>query len=299
MFPSHLGELAALGTAVSWTVTALAFESAGKRVGSLAVNLIRLVLAFALLSLFCWATRGHPLPTDATTHAWGWLAVSGLVGFTAGDLCLFRAFVVIGSRLSTLLMALVPPLTALIGWLALGETLSVREWSGMALTVGGVVWVIRERVPDDSGQHRHPPARGVLLGLGGTAGQAVGLVLSKYGMGAYNAFAATQIRIIAGALGFVALFFLIDWWPRVFAALRHPGAMTRTGIGAVFGPFVGVSLSLVAVQHTEAGVAATIMALGPVLIIPPTIWLYKKRVSARAIAGAVIAIAGTALLFAA
>ncbi len=295
-FP-HTGEIAALATACCWTVTALAFESAGKRVGSLAVNLIRLVIAAVFLSIFCWATRGLPLPTDATGHAWAWLALSGVVGFTVGDLCLFRAFVVVGSRISMLLMALVPPMTALIGSALLGERLDGWDWAGMALTVGGVSWVVAERKRDGNGIVARPPVSGILLGLGGALGQAVGLVLSKHGMGDYHPFAATQIRVYAGIAGFAVLFLFIGWWPKVAAALRNRGAMARMSLGALFGPFLGVSLSLVAVQHTQAGVAATIMALVPVLILAPAALLKKERVTLRAALGAAIAVGGVALLF--
>jgi drug/metabolite transporter (DMT)-like permease len=295
-FP-HAGEIAALATACCWTVTALAFESAGRRVGSLAVNLIRLVLAAVFLSAFCWAVRGLPLPTDAGLRAWGWLALSGLVGFTIGDLCLFRAFVVVGSRISMLLMALVPPMTALIGWVLLGERLDAWDWAGMALTVGGVSWVVAERKRDASGTAARPPVSGVLLGLGGALGQAVGLVLSKHGMGDYHPFAATQIRVYAGIAGFALLFCGIGWWPRVAAALRDRGAMARMSLGALFGPFLGVSLSLVAVKYTHAGVAATIMALVPVLILAPSRLIKKEPITLRAALGAAVAVGGVALLF--
>jgi len=296
-FP-HAGEIAALATACCWTVTALAFESAGKRVGSLAVNLIRLVIAALFLSAFCWAVRGLPLPTDASLHAWGWLALSGIVGFTIGDLCLFRAFVVVGSRISMLLMSLVPPMTALIGWALLGERLDGWDWAGMALTVGGVSWVVAERKRDGNGMiAARPPVSGILLGLGGALGQAVGLVLSKHGMGDYHPFAATQIRVYAGIAGFAVLFCCIGWWPKVNAALRNRGAMARMSLGAVFGPFLGVSLSLAAVKYTQAGVAATIMSLVPVLILAPSALIKHEPITARAALGAAIAVGGVSLLF--
>lgn len=343
---TYWGELAALGTACCWTVTSMSFESAGRRVGSLPVNLIRLVMAAVVLSLFGWISRGLLLPTDATAHQWWWLALSGLVGFSIGDLCLFRAFVVLGSRLAMLVFSLTPLITALAGWAFLGERLSGTDWLGMALTITGVAWVVTERAPrrrpvvdglavqpagpgshatrptppaddpaskaaatappaDDSVPGRRPPAqldgltlvKGVLLGLGGCFGQGVGLVMSKHGMGDYDAFAATQIRVIAGVVGFALIFTVIGWWPRVFSALRHGGAMARTSLGAFFGPVLGVSLSLMAVRHTATGVAATIFSLVPVLIIVPTILIFKERVSLRAFLGAVIAVGGVALLF--
>jgi drug/metabolite transporter (DMT)-like permease len=294
---SHPGELAALATAGCWTMTALAFESASRRGGSLTVNLIRLVLGFGFLVALGWIRRGAALPTDATPEAWLWLSISGLIGFAFGDLCLFRAFVLIGSRMSLLLMSLVPPMTALIGWAVLGEVMNAREWLGMALTVGGVAWVVLERAPDPNGERRRTPWFGVALGLGGALGQALGLVLSKFGMRDYDPFAANQIRVLAGIAGFAVIFTGLRWWPRLLEAARHGKAMSRTVVGAVFGPFLGVSFSLVAVQNTTAGVASTIMALPPVLILPIAIWLLREHISIRAAAGALLAVAGTAVLF--
>lgn len=294
---SSAGEFAALATACCWTVTALAFEAAGRRVGSLAVNLLRLGPAAVLLSLYTWLVRGVAFPVDASAHAWLWLSLSGLVGFTVGDLCLFRAFVLVGARVSMLLMALVPPITTLLGLVIMGEVLSARELLGMALTVVGVSSVVLERRPDAAGRLQRLPAGGILLGLAGAVGQSLGLVLSKYGMGSYDAFAATQIRVLAGIAGFAVVFTAIGWWPRVRAALGDRRAMVGTGIGAVFGPFLGVSLSLVAVKYTQAGVAATLMSLVPVLIIPASVLVFRERVSRMAIVGAVVAVIGSALLF--
>ncbi|MCP4898451.1 MAG: DMT family transporter [bacterium] len=295
---SHAGEIAAVATAVCWTLTALAFESAGRRIGAVSLNLIRLMLGLIFLTVVCWTRSGMVLPFDATAHAWIWLGISGVVGLTLGDLCLFRAFILIGARLSMLVMALVPPMTALLGWMLMGEVLDTRELVGMALTVGGVAWVVSERKPGRNGgteQKKH--IGGILLAVCGAAGQASGLVLSKIGMGDFDAFASTQIRVLAGLAGFIVLYSLIGWWPKVASAVQDRGAMGRVSIGAFFGPFLGVSLSLIAVQLTQAGVAATLMSLVPVLIIVPAVLLFKEKVSPRAIVGSVIAVLGGALLF--
>ncbi len=297
---SHYGEIAALATAFCWTVTAMAFESAGKRVGSLPVNLLRLLMAIVLLSAYTLVVRGRLLPTDASAHAWFWLSVSGVVGFLLGDLFLFRAFVVIGSRISMLIMAAVPPITALLGWLLLGELLTMANLVGMGLTMAGIIWVVLERGKGEKGgavPRAALPLTGILLAFGGALGQAAGLVLSKYGMGDYDAFAATQIRIIAGTVGFVLLFFIRPTWHRVGAALRDGAAMRRITFGAIFGPFLGVSLSLLAVQYTESGVAATIMSIVPVLIIVPAMVVFRERPTTREVVGAVVAVAGVGVMF--
>lgn len=291
------GELAALGAATSWAFTALAIAGGARRIGSLTVNLIRLVFAFGLLSLAGFLARGVPLPVDATAHNWVWLTVSGLVGFTFGDLCLYRAYLVLGPRLSSLMMALVPPITALIGWLALGETLTRRDLLGMTLTVAGIAWAILERGRGSESAPLSVSFAGVALGLGGALGQGVGLILSKVGMAGYHVFASNQVRVLAGAVGYALLFFALKWWPNVRTGIRDVKALGFCALGAFFGPFLAVSLSLIAVRETVAGVAASIMALTPVLIIPLVIVLRKERVGIGGFVGALVAVTGVALLF--
>ena len=294
---SYTGELAALGTAFFWTITALSFEAAGKRVGSLSLNLIRLCIGFAFLAVFLVLYRGTPLPFDATSHQWVWLSISGVIGFTLGDFLLFKGFILIGSRVSMLIMALVPPLTALIGWAVMGEKLSPANFLGMALVVGGISSVVVDRSPNYGQVKLSRPLRGILAAFGGAVGQAVGLVLSKYGMDDYDAFAATQIRIIAGTAGFGVVVSVMGLWRRVGSALRDKTAMGTMSLGSFFGPFLGVSFSLLAVKHTATGIAATIMAIVPVLIIAPSVLLFKEKVTPREIAGAMVAVAGVAVLF--
>ena len=297
MFASHLGELAALATAICWTFTSMSFESAGKKVGSLSVNYIRLIIGLLFLSVFTFITRGYILPTDAGRHAWTWLFLSGIVGFAIGDLLLFQAFVVLGARISMLIMSLVPPITALISYLFLGETMTIWELFAMFITVTGICLVVLERGKKRGQVKFSHPISGVLFAFGGAVGQAVGLIFSKYGMGDYNAFAATQIRVIAGIAGFTVLFFFMGSWGKVFAALKNVSAMKGITLGSFFGPFLGVSMSLLAVQHTMAGIASTIMAIVPIMIIPPAVIIFKEKVSLKEVVGAVIAVLGVAIFF--
>ncbi|HRI69109.1 MAG TPA: DMT family transporter, partial [Polyangium sp.] len=267
-----LGELAALATACCWTASSLAFSAAGRRMGSLSLNLVRLVLAFMLLSIYGWVRRGVPLPIDAPLQTWLWLIASGLVGYLFGDICLFRAFVLIGPRLSMLLMALAPPMAAVFGFFLLNERLSSLGIAGMIVTVGGIVWVVLERPESTEGNQstsaKKIPIQGILLGLGGALGQAGGMILSKIGMGEYDVVASGQIRVLAGILGFSGIFTAIGWWGKTRDAIRDKTALGYASIGAFMGPFLGVSLSLVAIRYTETGIAATLMSTTPVLIIP-------------------------------
>ncbi len=299
---SYIGEMSALLTAVFWTVTSMSFESAGKKVGSLAVNLIRLLIAFVIYAVYLKFTRGMFLPLDAGLERWLWLGLSGLVGFVLGDLLLFQAFVVVGARVSMLIMSFAPPITAVISWLILGEVLTPMNWLGMAVTIGGISMVILKR-QKANGSTRLPlltsaySLQGILLAFGGAIGQAAGLVLSKKGMGDYDAFASSQIRVLSGIAGFTVLFFFLRRWKRVGQAVKNGPAMKRIALGSVFGPFLGVSFSLLAVQNTQAGIAATIMAIVPVLIIPPAIIIFKEKPNWKEIVGAVITVSGVALFF--
>jgi len=294
---AHLGEMAALTTAVCWTVTALAFESATRKVGPVAVNLFKLVAGFAFLAAFNLFLRGQALPLDATGHAWLWLSLSGIVGFVFGDYFLFKSYTRISARVAMLVMALAPPMAALLGWMFLGERLSGTDFTGMGLTLAGIAMVVLKRGDGGGGLKFNHPVAGVLLALGGAAGQAGGLILAKHGMGEYSALASTQIRVLAGAAGFGLLFTALGGWHRLPGLFRDRRLMGKVALGSAFGPFLGVSFSLVAIQHTNTGVAATIMAIVPVLIIPPSVLLFRQKVTAVEVLGAVVAVGGVALLF--
>ena len=296
-FQNHLGEFAALGTAVFWTITALSFESASKKVGSLPVNIIRLIIGLLFLSSFNLLRRGLLLPVDASVDNWLWLALSGFVGFTFGDLFLFKSYTIIGARFSMLIMTLVPPITALCSWIILGEQLTFFHYLGMTLTFTGIVMAIFSRKNSGEKFSLKLAPKGILFAFGGAVGQALGLVLSKFGMKDYDPFAATQIRIIAGLLGYILLVTFLLRWKTVFTAFRNKQAMQSITLGAFFGPFLGVSFSLLAIKYTETGIASTIMALVPVLIIAPALIIYKQKISIAEIIGAIVSVCGVALFF--
>ncbi len=269
----------------------------GKKIGSLALNIIRLFMAFVFLSIFNLVTRGLMFPMDASLEAWKWLGLSGFVGLVIGDLFLFEAFVRIGSRISMLIMASVPPITAVLSYFILGELMTVSQVVGMLITLLGIATVILVK-GDKKGNFKFShPVKGILFAFGGAIGQTLGLILSKFGMADYNAFAATQIRVIAGILGFAIVFTIRRNWGSVIRAFKQRKALMVLTIGAVFGPFIGVSLSLVSIQHTNPGVASTIMAITPVLIIPFSILVHKEKITIKEAFGALLTVVGVAYIF--
>lgn len=296
-FNNHLGEFAALLTTLFWTITALAFESASHKIGSVAVNILRLVIGLVFLSVFTLIRRGFILPFDASAENWIWLSVSGLIGFVFGDLFLFKSYTMIGSRFSMLIMTLVPPITAFFSFIILGERLTLFHFFGMTLTFSGIAIAIFSRSGKGEKLTLKLAPRGILYAFGGAVGQALGLVLSKFGMNDYDPFASTQIRIIAGIIGYTMLVTILARWGSVAMATKNKDGMLLTSLGAFFGPFLGVSFSLVAIKYTEAGIASTIMALVPVFIIIPAVVLYKQKVTLAEIVGAIVSVAGVALFF--
>jgi drug/metabolite transporter (DMT)-like permease len=296
-FNNHLGEFAALLTAIFWTVTSLSFESASHKIGSVAVNILRLIIGFAFLSVFTFIRRGLVLPVDASMENWLWLSLSGLVGFVFGDLFLFKSYTMIGSRFSMLIMTLVPPITAFFSFAILGERLTLFHYLGMTLTFSGIAMAIFSRPAKGEKLSLKLAPKGILFAFGGAVGQALGLVLSKFGMKNYDPFAATQIRIIAGIFGYTILVTFMARWKNVISATHNKSGMMLTSLGAFFGPFLGVSFSLIAVKFTETGIASTIMALVPVFIILPAVVFFKQKVTLSEILGAIISVAGVALFF--
>ena len=296
-FNHHLGEFAALLTAIFWTITSLSFETASNKIGSVAVNILRLIIGLAFLSVYTLISRGYILPLDATRYNWIWLSLSGLVGFVFGDLFLFKSYTMIGSRFSMLIRTLVPPVTAFFSFVILGEKLTLFHYLGMTLTFSGIAMAIFSRPGKGEKLSLKLAPKGILFAFGGAVGQSLGLVLSKFGMKDYDPFAATQIRIIAGIFGYILLVTLLARWRIVMNATHNRSGMILTGIGAFFGPFLGVSFSLVAIKYTEAGIASTIMALVPVFIILPAVILFRQKVTIPEILGSIVSVAGVALFF--
>lgn len=297
MLLNHTGEAAALLVAVFWTVTALAFESASVKVGSLPVNLIRLLFGLLFLCLMTWVYRGNPFPSDASAYNWIWLSVSGLIGFVLGDLFLFRSYTIVGSWFAMLIMTLAPPLAAIFGWLILGERIGINGILGMSLTIGGIALTVFSRGEKQEKIRFNKPVKGVLFAFLGALGQGLGIVFSKMGMGEYDAFASTQIRIITGIIGFSLIISISGRWADIGMAFRHRKGLRAIITGSFFGPFLGVSFSLIAIKHTNTGIASTLMALVPILIIPPSILMFGHKIRPREVLGVVISVVGVVILF--
>jgi drug/metabolite transporter (DMT)-like permease len=305
-----LGIAAGLGTAVLWTATAICFEASARTIGSFAVNLLRLLIAAALFVTLSIGRTGHLGPQGLSAMAWFDLILSGLIGFVVADLMLFQAFVIIGARLSMLIYASVPTMTAIAGYAFLGERLSRSAILGMAITSAGIGLAVAGKRAATA-RTEAPVYLGVLLAVGASAGQAAGLLLGKRGAGTMDAFSATEIRVVAGLFGFcliglagrklLPLARLVVTAGGMTDAPRHSirairSALVFLAIGATLGPFLGVSLGLLSTQLLAAGIASTLMSLVPVLLIPVSAIAFRERITIPEISGTLLALAGVALL---
>ena len=328
-----VGEILSIGVAISWTATALFAEVASKRIGSLPLNVARMVFSLLLFFITLWVIMGVPYPRFADASTWGWLLLSGVVGYVLGDYCLFQGYILIGSRFGQLFMTLSAPAAAITGRLLLGEQMRPLAIVGMCVTLAGIALSILSKNDGTqaAGAHASPfrlklPLKGVLYACGAGICQGIGLVLSKGGMEAYHAaiatqgldgqlvpdgallpiplylslpFAATMIRTFIGLAGFLLLLMLFskDGAGQLRRAARDRKSMLCAFASTFFGPFFGVSLSLLAAQYTSTGVAQTLFALTPILIISPATLLFHQRVTVREVIGACVSVTGACLFF--
>jgi drug/metabolite transporter (DMT)-like permease len=300
---SILGETAAVVTSCLWTTSSLCFTSAGRKIGSLSTNAYRTLIALGFLVIAHLVLLGTIFPL-ANNQQWFWMGISGVVGLGMGDGGLFAAYVMIGPRRSVLVMALAPIFASIGAFLMLDELLPQLAIIGIAVTLAGVVIVIQEE-DEHSGEvsaSKKAKVYGLFSALIGAIGQGAGLVLAKKGIDlnpgmTLNPLSAALMRLILGALSIWAGMLLAGKLPELREAIKSRDGMNNTALGAFIGPFLGITLSMVAVTYTETGIAQTLMSLMPVLIIP-TVWIvYRQRTSWRGIVGAAIAVVGVAILF--
>lgn len=302
----NLGEIAALLTAMCYSISSIFFTVAGRKYGPLTSNRLRLVIAILLLGITHWIVFGSPLPLNAGIDRWLWLGSSGILGLAIGDLFLFQAYVSIGPRLGLLFLSLAPALATLMAWLILGETLSGGKIIGILMTLAGIAWVVLE----SNTNHKSPSGdvspvirkvnpKGIIAGLLAASGQASGVVLAKPGLA--DNFSPISGNVIRMSAAFLALWLVTILQGQVISTV-HQANDQRSGLlyilaGAVFGPLIGVSLSLFAIQNTNVGIASTLIALPPIFLLPIGHFVFKESISWRAVAGTLIAVAGVGLLF--
>ena len=307
-----LGEIISIGVAFSWTLAALSSEIGSKHLGVFVMNVWRMALALIFSCLLCFVLLGSPFPIYASLQTWGWLLLSGVVGYFFGDWCLFNSYLTIGSRYGQLFMTLAPMFTAFAAWGTLGQTLSWKAILAMTITITGIAISIMGRGEGKSLFHIQLPVKGILFGIGAGMGQGFGYVLSKIGMDHYIAdvpatvlpsiidklpFASNLIRCVAGLICFLLWLVMRGELPRLRHSIHDHRGLLSMLVAVFSGPVIGVGFSLMAANYVEAGIASTIMAMTPIIILLPSHWLFHQPVTLKGIIGAVVSVIGVSLFF--
>lgn len=295
---NYIGEIAGVMTSAFYAINAVVITKATEKTGSMITNRMRVAFAFLYLVIINLILFHKPLPFDSGNDRWMWLSLSGVIGLALGDTFLFQSYMLIGARIGALLLSLSTVFGVLEAWLIFGETLRAGQMLGIALTLAGIVWVVTERGNGkDQGTHRVIP--GITFGILSALCNATGLVLSKHGMaGSFSPFQGNVIRMLAALVALILIMIFQRQTGQTFRILReNSSALRLLALAAVIGPVFGVSCSLLAIQHTEVGVASVLTSLTPVFMLPISYFFFKERLNWQAIAGTILAMVGVAILF--
>jgi len=295
---AYYGELAALGTALCWSFTYVFFTLAVRKMGPQALNRLRLSFALLFLVSAHLVVRHTPIPLHAEAARWGWLTLSGIIGFAISDALLFRALYHLGAHRSSLMMALVPVISSFLAWGIFSERLSPVQIGAILVTLSGIFLVLWQKRDEQAPRAARSYLLGMLFALGSALAQSLRYILSKKGLGGGFSVLSTNLMQILAATVAVWLWATIRGQVRETIAALFSGRASLMMIGGAFsGPFLGVTLSLVALGNAQVGVASTLMSLTPAFLLPFSAIVFKEPIRRRAVYGTVLALAGVALLF--
>ena len=272
------------------------FAGAIRRIGSVQVNVVRLIIAAVMLIV---TILGADLSIRLSFGQYAYLSISGCIGLVFGDTFLFKSFHVNGARISMLIMSLAPAISAILAYIILGEMLSVWGIVGMIVTTAGIALVV---VSNQQSEHTKVKLTriGLIYGFLGALGQGAGLVFARLAFveGDINGFVATFVRIAASLVVLLPLTLMTGRIKNPIGVFwNDKRALMLTIGGAIFGPYLGITFSLIAIMYTKVGIAATLIATVPILMLPLVRIIYKERLSWHAIVGACVAVGGVAILF--
>jgi drug/metabolite transporter (DMT)-like permease len=300
MLGAYLGEISALLASICFSIGPTLNTFAGQRVSVNTVNRARLVIALGLLVIPHWLVLGVPIPLQAPAERWVWLGLSGLCGLVLGDTLLFLGFSLIGTRLSMLVATLVPVLSSILAWAFLGERLAWVQAAGILTTLLGVAWVMSDR-NGVRGQIQDRAAfrRGIQFTLAAAFIHSIGNILAKKGLvGDFPALSGHVMRVTVSLVIILGVMLLQRQLRPTLSELKaEPSSLRYILWGAVFGPTLGMWLSLFAIQNTEVGVASSLTALPPIWLLPIGHYLFSEKISLRSVAGSLVAVAGVVLIF--
>jgi drug/metabolite transporter (DMT)-like permease len=289
---------AALVAAALWAVAITVFTFTARRLGPQMVNGARLLLAATLLVLIHGFAFGSLWPTGLGGSRTLWLLVSGFIGFTLGDGFGLESFVRIGPRLGMLVQTLAPVFSTTLAWAIFGQRLSWLRLLAVAVTLAGIALVVAPGSEAGNPAAARLRWTGLLFALLAALCQALGQLTSLQGMeGGVPALSATVVRISAGATGALALLALRGRLSDLRGAWADRRSLAQFLGGTSLGTLLGVPLSLYALAHAPLGVAATLLFMTPVFLLPLSRIFFHEPLTWRSVGGTMLTVAGAAGLF--
>ena len=288
-----MGELASIGAAFFWAAASLLFATLGRSIRPTALNFLKCSIALVLMAV-TWLIVG-PSGSTPSSPQLGYLVVSGLIGLTIGDSAYFAALTRLGPRKTLLFSALTPFVTALMGSIFLSEDITAVMLVGMVLTVSGVLWVVLDR----SGTATPAVAlkSGAAFAALALSCQAGGSILTKLGTGELSSLEVSIVRLLAGSIGLIFVVSARTQWRDVASAFESRRQFLTLLVALFFGTYLGVWLMNTGLKYTYAGIAATLNSTSPIWILPMAHVFAGDRVTPRSLVGALLAVAGVAILF--
>jgi len=299
------GELAALTTAALWALASLFYGRTQLSAWQInfGKNWIASVILFVHLGVASWLA-GRPL-FAADRNSWALLAVSSLIGIVIGDTFYFRSLQILGPRRALMVSMTSPLFATLVGWFALGETLTLVSLTGIALTMGGIGVVISERAGSSElpGHFPASTARGMIMGVLAALCNAIGGTFSRLGTQGSEWFAAngcdpleaTVIRVWVAAAFSVSAAVVTGSVIRTARQSFHPTALRMYFPAVICGTWLGIWMSQIAYKHTYLAITLTLTCTTPLFVMPMLRITSGYQITARGVLGALISIAGVYL----
>lgn len=289
------GEFFALFTAISWTFSSLTFGKISKEYDTQVANFLRVTIGTIMVGFVClFGSRHLFLPTDVTWENLKIISLSGFIGMFLGDLFLFKAYNMIGARVTMLIMALSPIIVSIIDFLFLDVTLYPIQIFAILITCLGIILVIFKT--EDKKISLGFSVKGLFYAFLATLGQSLGVILTKLGSTTYDSLATSQIRLGVAIFFFGAVVLYEKKAKETIKMITSKRALSLLLIGTFFSVF-GIAALIEAFKSANASIASTISSTSPIIMIPCSILFYKEKIRKNEIIGAIISVVGLSIFF--
>jgi drug/metabolite transporter (DMT)-like permease len=303
---SNTGIALALSTSVFWTLTPIFLASAGRRIGAYHANILRLGMAGAALTfiaagyLLC---NGGVAAAQIPAPAFLWLVISGITGLVVGDSLYINALTTLGPRRTTLMLTLAPIVSVVIAWIFIGEELTWPVLAGIAMIIGGIIYVVayedRRQTDAVNAEPGRSSIKGIVIAVCGTFFHGSGAVMARQAFlsaPGINPVLAAAVRVASSAVILCIFALITGHLLKAVRNLQSSQVLLRITMGTFSGPVIGMILYISALKYSPAGIVTTLSGLSPILILPIIALRYRVKIRREAIFGTISAVVGVAIM---